>query len=84
MAVGEPVHVERLAGVILLLDGDAALVGVDCDDLGGIAVVAGCGAVVAGELEPVAGAELGRDLGIGLGLIAAPSCGRPCHCLALR
>ena len=54
MTVGEPVQVERLAGAVLLLDGDAALVGVDRDDLGGIAVVAGSGTVVAGELEPIA------------------------------
>jgi hypothetical protein len=59
MAVGELAQVERLAGAVLLGDGDAPMVAVDRDDLGGIAVVAGSGAVVTGELEAVAGAELG-------------------------
>ncbi len=73
--IGEPVHVERLPGAVLLRDGDAAVVGVDRDHLGGVAVVAGSDAVVAGELEPIAGAELDRDLGIALGLIAAHRAG---------
>lgn len=59
-------------GAVLLRDDDPHVFGVDRNDLGGVAVVAGSGAVVAGELEPAAGAELGRDLGIGLGLVAAP------------
>ena len=84
VAIGEPVHVERLPGALLLGDGETAVVGVDRDDLGGVAVVAVGGAVVAGELEAVAGAELGLGLGIGFGLIAAPARGRPCDPLALE
>ena len=83
VAVGEPVHVEGLAGAVPLRDGEAPVLRVDRDDLGDIAVVAGSGAIVAGELEAVAGAELGLGLGIGLGLIVAPSRRGPCDPLAL-
>ena len=39
MPIGEPVHVEGLAGAVVLLNGDVPMVAVDRDHFGGIAVL---------------------------------------------
>ena len=84
MPIGEAGEVERFVLAVLALDGDAAALRIDPDDAGDIAVVAPRAAVVAGELDAVAGAQLLFDLDERFGLVAAPSCRRPGDGLALR
>lgn len=58
VSVGEPGHVECLPGAVVLLDGEAPMVAVDPDDLGGIAVVPVGGAIALAEGDDGAGMEL--------------------------
>jgi hypothetical protein len=68
VAVGEVVHVERLAAPVLARDHHARRLGVDREHLGGVSIKAIGAVVVAGELDAVAGAELLGCLGEGLGM----------------
>ena len=84
MPIGEPGEVEGLLLAVLALDRDAAPLRIDPDHAGGVAVQSPRAPIVAGELNAVAGAQLLLDLDERLGLIAAPSRGRPGDGLALR
>lgn len=75
MAIGELGEAERVLLAVLELDHDAALVRVDRDHAGGVPVERSGAAVVAGELDAVAGAQLLLDLDERLGLVASPSGG---------
>ena len=79
MAIGEAGQVERLVLAVLALDRDAASLRSDPDYAGGMPVRSSGAAVVAGELNAVAGAQLLFDLDERLGprtiSAAAPSDG---------
>ncbi len=70
-------HVEHLAAPVVAGDDHAGAGGVDRDHLGGVAAEATGAVVVAGELEPVAGAQLVLDSHKGLGLVGALAGGLP-------
>lgn len=73
MPVGEVGEVEHLAAPILACNDEARPGVVDRDHLGGLSVEPIRPVVVAGELRPVAGAELLRYLDERLGDIGTPS-----------
>ena len=77
MPVGEMGKVEHVAPPVPALDDHAGACGVDRDHLGRLPVQALGPVVVAGELLPIAGPELLRDLDERLGLGGAPAGGLP-------
>lgn len=83
MAVGEVGQVEHLSASVLAFDCQAAALGVDRDDVGGVAVQPIGTVAVASDLHAVARLRFLLGLGERLGVRAAPAVGLPIVRLAL-